>query len=258
MDTIRHLITSNGPGVSPIQKALALAVTLHAESGSTLPITLLTPANATLQSGNVVHQTIGDAAAKALLKGQTVRLSGNVMLAHDSQRSLSSHKKYGVVVAVYPTMQMLNEVDSIHGIAAIVIVPLTMAEVGEWVATWGPVIDGKANVAAVRSISSSFVEVALEHLTGSINLGTGLGHPLDKAKAVVLFRQLKKLKEIYDPKEIRAWAVRHHWAPEAADELKRIGEAILAGKAVRSEPGYAWSKEYIEQLRAEAKERGKR
>ena len=69
---------------------------------------------------------------------------------------------------------------------------------------------------------STHVENALQRLTDTINLGTGLNHPSDKKHAERTFDKLRADGHAFDPVEVRRWAQRHNWSSGAAAELEAV------------------------------------
>jgi hypothetical protein len=100
------------------------------------------------------------------------------------------------------------------------------------------------------------VEVALEHLSSWINIGTGLAAPEDMKAAVEASRLLAAAGYDLRPKEIESWALLHDWTPDGAADLRQVSEGVL--KRSRFTPvgsGPAWVPHILAHWRAEAKER---
>jgi hypothetical protein len=104
-------------------------------------------------------------------------------------------------------------------------------------------------------VSNPVVAKALEWLTGSVNVGTGLSHPDDRSSAIHMFRMLRDGGEAYVPDEVRVWAVRHGWTPEDARELAAIGQKILDHRALQADASGAWRSDALDQIRREVAER---
>jgi hypothetical protein len=81
---------------------------------------------------------------------------------------------------------------------------------------------GTGAVEAPPDTLSEPVEEALKQLTSTINLGTGLGHPLDKKHAERTIDKLRSEGHSFDPAEIRRWAQRNNWSSGAAADLEAI------------------------------------
>ncbi len=251
-ETIRYLFPANGPEVEPIETALALLAELCESFESPKDAILLIPAKKHIR-GTSLETALGTKRTEALLKGEPVRLPGGGNLRLESQQTFQGSWTSGIVIGVYVTRKMLDQIDSARNAAAVIVVPWTMDDVTEWGRTWNPQVLGEAPAVSEALIESRVVEEALKMLTNSVNLSTGLSHPSDRAAAVGLFRLLYRNKELYDPDSIRAWALRNSWTPEGADQLRTVARAILDRRPLRGGRQPHWSPNIIEVLRERAK-----
>jgi hypothetical protein len=96
------------------------------------------------------------------------------------------------------------------------------------------------------------VEKAMEALTVSVNLSTGLGHPSDKESAIGMLKLLKSAGENYEPEQLRAWAVCHGWQPRHARSLAELAEKVKAGKRIQGGKRKMWRSDIIDIWRQEA------
>jgi hypothetical protein len=76
------------------------------------------------------------------------------------------------------------------------------------------------------SILPGPVEEALERLTQTINLSTGLSHPSDKKHAERTIAELRQEGHSFHPVEIRRWAQRNAWSSNAAANLEAIARKV--------------------------------
>ena len=183
--------------------------------------------------------------------------SGLVLRAFSAATYWKKHpREPHVVLALYIVPDELERIEREQGVQGVVVVPWSPGEYDDWMRTWQPDVIGAPSVPgpAAPLITNPVVERAMKHLTGSINLSTGLSHPLDKSKAVCLFRELVKAGEQYDPALIRAWALRNNWTPSGADALIKIADGTLKGKSFRIVQRGYYQKRYIEKLRQEVAE----
>ena len=94
------------------------------------------------------------------------------------------------------------------------------------------------------------VEIALISLTRRVNLSTNLTHESDKGAAVGLFRILRDEGIVYDPDEIKRWAIKNGWKTKGANKLKDIAEGILEGKRLRGGQS-SWAQDILDQWKSE-------
>ena len=96
---------------------------------------------------------------------------------------------------------------------------------------------------------SKLVEKALELLTQTVNLSTGISHFADEDAAKDLFLRLHKKKEILLKAEIESWAIQHGWQPRHAEELGSLAQQIGEGKKVRlSRKESPWLEDVLDSL----------
>lgn len=199
----------------------------------------------------VIEEVLGERAIKALKQGNGINLDSVVTISLVTERKdVFNHQ--GPVLAVYPNKKLLDKIDNIRGVTDVLVIPWSLQEVQYWIETWQAVeLGATENSQTASTFSDPVVEEALKNLTSRVNLSTGIGHPMDKAAAVDLFRKLKAAKITYDPSEIRGWLVRHGWESDDADAVKDIAERILQGRAVRSAKG-GWADDIVDLWRERA------
>ncbi len=208
--------------------------------------------------GRALARVIGEAQAKGLLAGTPVKLNG-VDLSLVTMRKLGPmalSKK--VALAVWLSDKDLAKVDDARP-AAMGIVPWAEGDGEQWIESWNA-IDMRSGQAATGGgeIDSPIVAEALRSLTGSVNLGTGLGHPSDRDLAIETFQRLHRAGERFDGRAVRVWAVQHGWSSGHADELAKIAEGVRQGKRFkRSTPGRVMLKDNIIEIWRERSKGGK-
>lgn len=199
----------------------------------------------------VIEEVLGERAVKALKQGSPINLDSVVTVS-----LLTEHKDVfnhqGPVLAVYPNKKLLDKIDNMRGVTDVLVIPWSFQEIQYWIESWQALELGASGNSSIEpSFSDPVVEEALKSLTSRVNLSTGIGHPMDKAAAVDLFRKLKAAKITYDPSEIRGWLVRHGWESDDADAVKDIAEKISQGRAVRSAKG-GWADDIVNVWRERA------
>jgi len=141
----------------------------------------------------------------------------------------------GPALALWPTTAMVELLDQHHGTRALAVVPWQLDEIDVWIRARRPAdLLGIAPQADAPQISDPVVRVALEGMTNGINLGTGLSHPSDKARAVQTFRVLRAGGHRWATAEVQAWALAHGWTASGAADLARYADGIAAGRSFRT------------------------
>lgn len=248
----RILIPSQGPQEKPIKLGISLAAKACENLENSINVVLLTP---TKNLSGTIEEALGRKYTKELEKGNKLKMTDNSKLSLESIRTFESWTKADVIVAIHADKKMLDKIDSNNNFSYVFVVPWIMDDdIEEWIRTWNPDIYGEKNKNnPEKIIENPVVEKALESLTSRINLSTGLGHPLDKNAAVDLFRLLHKNNESFDPKSIRAWAVKNGWRPDFADKLQSIAQAIIDRKSIKGGQEKSWNSNLINILRNEVK-----
>ena len=184
-------------------------------------VTLVVP-----KKGGWEHTTVaeflGQAATKALLKGQRVLLTDGVSMTLESGQTFRPFVGQGLLVGAHVSIADMNKLDDSYGAQAIMYLPWTDDDGKEWQATWNPQIVGAETQNIPSGNLPDAVEKALSRLTQTINLGTGLGHPSDKKHAERTIDKLRADGHSFDPAEIRRWAQRHGWSSSAAADLEGV------------------------------------
>jgi hypothetical protein len=141
----------------------------------------------------------------------------------------------GPVLAYWPGDGSLSELDGLQP-PALCAVASSDRRIRAWLDTWSPVdllaTNGRPRGGAV-TISNPVVAEAVDDLTGWTNHNSGLSDPTTRSYAILIFRELRRGREPWNPDEIRAWAVRAGWEPRHADRLRQLAADIQAGTSPR-------------------------
>jgi hypothetical protein len=250
--TNRYLIPAQGSEVDPIKRAFKLLGEISLKVDKPINVVLLIPTKHNIQ-GTTLEIVVGKRVAKALLKGKLIKLLEDVYMKLETQRTFIHTRGVDVIIGVYVTEKMLDQIDDRKNVKIVIIVPWLMDEAANWRKTWNPQIPGEALAVPEILINNPVVEEALRALTRRINLSTGLSHPRDEAAAIELFHVLVDNREGYDSNSIKAWALRNNWDSSGANQLKEIAQAILDGKSLRGDKYSHWSPNLIEILRENAR-----
>lgn len=190
--------------------------------------------------GGVISSTIGAASAARLKTDKRTALSSTLQLELLTEKD-HRYDFQGPILVVYPTHKLLDKVDALSKVTAVCVVPWIMEDVRAWVQTWGAerlMLPGELAAASAPSPSFTLdpiLRVALEELTKSVNLSTGITHSLDKAKAVNLFRLLRDAQIPFDPEAVKGWLLANeNWKPSGANDVRQVAADILAGKSLQA------------------------
>ncbi|MGE8066157.1 hypothetical protein [Pseudomonas sp. NPDC089569] len=95
---------------------------------------------------------------------------------------------------------------------------------------------------------TNVIQKAIQTLSSSVNVSTGLAHPNDMNKARELFSILHKNGVLLVKAEIVDAAVSSNWKLADAEELGTIGQQIGEGKAARVKDGPWWATDLYTKL----------
>lgn len=187
---------------------------------------LLTHGKQQLKSTSLAGH-VGATAAKKLLTNSAVPLESGGQLRHATLQTLRGSGRGAVMIAYYADEGMLETLDGIDSIVGIVAVPDLPDDIDGWIARWNPLIHGKQQASVPAPLMTDpVVEKALTALSGWINLSHAIMNTRDKAHADETLRILGAKGHALEPDNIKSWAIRNGWKPDAADELAKLASRI--------------------------------
>jgi pseudouridine-5'-phosphate glycosidase len=95
---------------------------------------------------------------------------------------------------------------------------------------------------------TSVIQKAIQTLSKTVNVSTGLAHPNDKNMARELLSILHKNGVILVKSEIVDAALKSNWKMADAEELGTIGQQIGDGQAARVKGGPWWAADLFTRL----------
>lgn len=176
-------------------------------------------------SSTSLSRFLGPAAVRALDKGP-VPLSWGGRLSVETMKTLRFSARNALVVVYYAEPKILDFVDGLASVAGVVAVPDIAGEADAWVARWGAIVHGQAHQPPAVLIDDAVFVRALETLSSVINMTTGLGHPRDKDMANEILRILRAKGHADQSANIKSWAIRRGWRPDAAADLETLSRKI--------------------------------
>lgn len=172
---------------------------------------------------------------KALMEGKAVKVTDHFEVRLLITRDRSTYDHMGPVFAVYPNQDLLDKIDTMPGVTDVLVLPWQHSMIKPWMDAWSPTQLGQAaSPVSPVSLSDPVVEVALEELTNSVNLSTGITHPSDDSRAKETFRVLVKGGHRFDVDDVRAWLVGRGWQPRDADAVREVASGAVQGKHFRN------------------------
>ncbi len=153
-----------------------------------------------------------------------------------------------IVLSLYPTSRMIDNLNNLNRAKAIVVVPLIDMHRDEWIRTWNPEIIGGAQENVGSLELDPRLERALVALTSMINLSTALTHPSDRESAIQLLRILHQNRIQLNPDNMKIWALQNGWNSNGANQLREFAQGVLEGRQYRISGASIWNDSYIQEL----------
>lgn len=192
-------------------------------------IVLLTHTKEQLR-GTSLERHLGVQAAKALASNQAVRVGEDLMLHHATLKTLRFGIGRAVILAFYAEDKLLDFADGLSGVVGIVAVPWPEGAAKGWAERWAPIIHGQERQAPAKLLDDDVIAGALKSLSRMVNLSHGMLHPRDKQYADETFRILRAKGHSAPAANIKSFAIREGWKPDAASELAKLAARIFAMK----------------------------
>lgn len=203
------------------------------ETSGTLDVIFLVPAKTSLVTGDL-PKVLGAGVHDALGKGKLVKLPGGAQMRCETMKTLQWVTKPTVLIAVFANQNMMDKIDALQNLVAVVAVPWTPDAVENWTKTWSPKMLGKAGEsakpaqAATKLIADPIVEQAMKSLTSMINRAHNTLHPSDEDQAKRILRILRARDHQEPAQNIKLWAIKNGWLPKAAERLEVLAEKAFA------------------------------
>lgn len=224
----RVVVPDTNQSPEHVMVGIQVADHLCKESGA-LEVILLMPAKASLTSGSL-HDTLGESVHRALVKGQPVKLPSGAQMRCETVKTLQWVSQPSVLIAVYAGQSMMDKIDALQNLVAVVAVPWTPDSIENWVKTWSPKILGqptkpaKAPKPVASLIADPVVEQAMKSLTSIVNRAHNVLHAGDEDHAKRILRILRSNNHQESTENIKLWAIKNGWLPKAAERLAELAE----------------------------------
>lgn len=125
----------------------------------------------------------------------------------------------------------ISPIDDSYSVNSIIVVPWLRQRIEKWVKTWKPTeLRGKP-LTPTYPEPSCIVKKAMEDLTGSINITTGITHSMDNDRAKTYILALHKYEPSLDANIVGAYLVSElGWDVQYASEIENLINTLNTGK----------------------------
>jgi hypothetical protein len=142
------------------------------------------------------------------------------------------HKQSDIVITCGLDSDDVFKIDDFHCVKAIIAIPWLKEHLQKWIQTWNPTeIRGKQEVVRSYPEPSCIVKKAMEELTNSINMSTGINNPFDEEQAKTYILALHKYEPSLDENIVGAYLVRElNWETQYAKDVEKLIKTLNSGR----------------------------
>lgn len=225
-ETKRMIIPGYDQWDERVNIAISCAEQICEESGNA-EIVFLAPTRASFEP-DAVRASLGENAHQSLLLRGKLQLSSGRFIYFETIKTLRRVPSRAIIIVIYASQSMMDDVDAIRGLAAIVAVPWSTDVIADWQLAWSAQVYGQPKTPVSVLVKDPVIEQGLQALSASINPAHARLRPAEVKHARQIFQILKANQHIESPYNIRLWAVRHGWFPKAAKELESLFQQVLS------------------------------
>lgn len=233
MSKERYYIATRGNDDEAYREVMAFAADLVKAKPELKQVTLLIPAK---NNTGWFDRILGPAIVKKLFTGYVFNNSPAIF-KFETAKTYS--KRYGVqseiVISCGLNADELVEVDDSYSSKVIIVIPWRPEGIQEWVTRWNPIeLRSGQNASSSTKEPSCVVIKALEDLTESINMATGITHHMDEDRAKTYVLALHKYEPVLDSEVVGSYLVRElGWDTSDAKDIEKSINTLNSGKSFR-------------------------
>ena len=229
-DIKRYVFSTDVPEKEAIVAAFKLCGELLKGAKASTEVVIFIPQEGSFSKN--LQEVLGEKMSKQLLKDKSIPTQDGGGIRLETHRTFKDWKGPGnIIIGVYVTEEMLDQVDRVKNVSAEMIVPWHMPDLKVWMKTWNPELIGKEREQPGVLINNPIVEQALNSI--AIEPPTGILHPTDRTTAIDKFRKLKNRTGLHLSQMILRRGLSTSLGSIWANDLRKIAADILKGKRIR-------------------------
>jgi hypothetical protein len=169
---------------------------------------------------------------KQLFKGTTFKNCKPIFKFETKKTYKDSYNSSEIVITCGLDSNDVFPIDDFYSVKAIIAIPWLANGLDKWVQTWNPTeIRGNQQAVAAYPEPTCVVKRAMEDLTDSINMSTGISHPSDEEQAKTYILALHKYEPSLDADIVGAYLVRSlNWDTDHAKDIVKLINILNNGK----------------------------
>jgi hypothetical protein len=221
MDIQRFYIDTHGNDDEAYREAMQFACQLANKSKDIKRIVLLIHSK---QNTGWFERLFGSTVVKQLFAGTKFKDCNAIVKFETVRTYKDGYGQSDIVITCGLDSEDVLKIDDMYSVKAIIAVPWLKDKIEKWVKTWSPKeLRGNKSIGNAFPEPSCIVKKALESLTSSINLSTGISHPMDEDKAKTTILALHKYEPSLNPDIIGAYLIRElNWDTEHAKDIETL------------------------------------
>lgn len=231
MNKQRFYIDTEGNDDVAYREAIQFACKLADDDPGIARIVLLV---ATKRTTGWFERLFGENTVKQLFSGVKFKNCRPVIKLESLQTFRAGNVTADAIITCGLDDKDVLKIDDCYSAKVIIAVPWLREYLQKWIQTWNPAdIRSNQNSSAYPE-PSCIVKKAMESLTASINMSTGIHHPSDEDRAKTFIRALHKYEPSLDANLVGAYLIRElGWTTNHAQDVEKLIETLNAGRYFR-------------------------
>lgn len=229
MNKQRYFIDTEGNDDQAYREAMQFACEIAEKDPEITRITLLV---LTKFNTGWLDRLFGEKTVKQLFSGMKFKDCQPTFKIDTVRIYRKGYNPSEVVITFGLSVEEINKIDDSYSVKVIIAVPWLKNSLMKWVQTWNP-IELRTKQKTLNAIPepSCIVKTAFKNLSSSINMSTGITHPMDEKMAKTYILALYKYEPSLDGEIITSYLVRElSWDVEDANDIKQLINTLNAGK----------------------------
>ncbi len=227
----RFYVDTEGNDDEAYREAIQFACRLADDDPKITRIILLI---ATKRNTGWFERLFGEGAVKQLFNGAKFKNCRPIIKIESLQTFRADAVSSEIIITCGLDDKDVLKIDDCYSAKAIIAIPWLRQFLQKWIQTWNPADIRGGQTPPSYPEPSCVVKKAMESLTSSINMSTGIHHPSDENRAKTFIRALHKYESNLDSNIVGAYLVRKlGWSANHAKDIEKLIDTLNAGRYFR-------------------------
>jgi predicted component of type VI protein secretion system len=229
MSKQRFFIATSGNDDEAYKEAMQYACKVAANDSEIKKVVLLIH---TKQNTGWFERLFGSDTVKQLFRGTTFKNCGPVFKFETKKTYNDGYTPSEIVISCALDSDDVFPIDDFYSVKAIIAIPWLANGLDKWVQTWNPTeIRGNQQAVKVYPEPTCIVKKAMQDLTDSINMSTGISHPSDEEQAKTYILALHKYEDSLNADIVGSYLVKElNWDTDHAKDIEKLINTLNNGK----------------------------